>query len=564
MTLRLVALFAAITLLLAYPLSFHPATHVVSAAPDTDLFLWTLAWDAHALATRPLDIFDANIYAPQRLTLAYSENLIGSALFAAPVLWITRNPVLAMNLVALLSAVLCGLGAWWLARRVGVSKEGAVVAGLVFAFSPPRFLRLDQIHLVALQWIPFALAAFHGYLGTGRRADLWLTALFFSLQVLSSGHGAVFLSLALLLVFVWHTGLGGGRLDIPRRVRDFGWQGVLLMTPVAASLAPYFAVQREIGLRRTLSDWTAVPGTSFLASPSHIWGAVLSLVPDARINETAGAYLFPGVLPIALAVAAFAWPDSTSRRHATTRSEAAVDGGPWSTQPRFAYLVLVLGALWLAAGPPIGIWPLVYWLPGMNFIRAPNRFTLLAILGLAVLAGAGFDRVASSLRRRASLAAVLGGLMIVEFAAVPLGTEPYAVVIPAIDRWVGRLARAEGPLTVAEVPLPDSRDLNRRERRQTLFMLHATAHWQKTVHGYSGTRPPQHDALYRAMLRFPDNDSLARLQALGVTHVVVHSELYAPDEWPEVNARLAAFGSRLQFLHEEAGGRVYALAAGGR
>ena len=29
-------------------------------------------------------MFDANIYYPQTLTLAYSENLIGSALFAAP------------------------------------------------------------------------------------------------------------------------------------------------------------------------------------------------------------------------------------------------------------------------------------------------------------------------------------------------------------------------------------------------------------------------------------------------------------------------------------------------
>jgi hypothetical protein len=41
-------------------------------------------------------------------------------------------------------------------------------------------------------------------------------------------------------------------------------------------------------------------------------------------------------------------------------------------------------------GPPLGIWPLVYWLPGLNFIRVPSRFTILALLGLAVLAAFGF------------------------------------------------------------------------------------------------------------------------------------------------------------------------------
>lgn len=565
---RLVALYAAITLLLAYPLSTHPASRVVSASPDTDLFLWTLAWDAHAFAANPFDIFDANIYAPQSLTLAYSENLIGSALVAAPVLWATGNPVLAMNAVSLLASVLCGLGMYWLARRLDVSDAGATLAGLVFAFSPPRFLRLDQMHLVALQWIPCALAAFHGYLATGRRRDLWLAALFFSLAVLSSGHSAVFLSLAMALLFAWHVAVGGGRLDLVRRVRDFGWQGSVLAAPVALSLVPYVVVQREMGLRRTLEDW-AVPWSSFLASPSRAWAALLSLFPDAQINETAGAYLFPGVLPIVLAAAAFV--GFVQRRAAAGKSR------PWFAQTRFFYLALTLVALWLAAGPPIGLWPLVYWLPGFNFIRAPNRFVLLAIAGLAVLAGMGFDRLSSSLssstsspsgpssvhapsrRRRTVLAVALGALLVGEFAAIPLGSEPYAVEIPAIDRWLARHAAASGAMTIAEVPLPDSRDLNRRERRQTLFMLHATAHWQKTVHGYSGIRPPQHEDLYRALLRFPDDDSLAKLEALGVTHVVVHTDLYAPDEWADVNARLAAFSPRLRFVHEEAGGRVYAL-----
>jgi hypothetical protein len=61
------------------------------------------------------------------------------------------------------------------------------------------------------------------------------------------------------------------------------------------------------------------------------------------------------------------------------------------------------------------------------------------------------------------------------------------------------------------------------------------------------------------MLRFPDEESIASLERLGVTYVVVHTELYEPGEWPTIEARLAPFEGRLRLLHEEQGGRVYEL-----
>src|SRR5437667_2393509 len=135
---RIALVVLVLTLVLAYPLTVHPATTILPLGADTNLFLWTLQWDVHALTHRPLSIFDANIYYPFRHTLAYSENLIGSALIAAPVLWLTGNPVLALNVVALLSCVLCGVGAYVLARRVGIGPLAATLAGIVFAFAPPR------------------------------------------------------------------------------------------------------------------------------------------------------------------------------------------------------------------------------------------------------------------------------------------------------------------------------------------------------------------------------------------------------------------------------------------
>ena len=156
---RVTALYTLLTILLAFPLSVTADRRLLATGGDDMLFVWTLAWNTHALTTQPLSIFDANIFYPNANTLAYSENLIGSAFFAAPVLWLTENPVLAVNVVSLLSCILCGLGAYVLGRRLGLSASAAVLAGLIFAFSPARFFRFSQIHLTVVQWIPFALAA---------------------------------------------------------------------------------------------------------------------------------------------------------------------------------------------------------------------------------------------------------------------------------------------------------------------------------------------------------------------------------------------------------------------
>jgi hypothetical protein len=629
--------FIALTIVLAYPLSLDPGRRVMAIAADTDLFIWTLAWDAHALVTQPLALFDANIYYPQARTLAYSENLIGGAIFSAPVWWITGNAVLAMNVAALASCVLCGVGAWLLARRLGLSTGAAFVAGVVFAFAPPRFLRLTQLHLTMIQWLPFTLAFLHSYLDTGRRRDLRLAAMFFSLQALSSGHGAVFTALAAAALAVYRVTLGE-RIDPGRRAKDLGVAGVALLVPAVLVMLPYLAVQREMQLRRSLEDastW-AVSAVSFLASPTHVHEFILSRFTDRRINDEAWAFLFPGYLPLLLSIAAFvplrraiasarpcygsAWTRAALmleaiavaalaavvyaaafgpirwriadwtllsvrnparpaavlalaiaarvalRRRAPVSLAARIDRWRNRTRSwrelqrrdsRVFYGLLALGALWLSASPPIGLWPAVYWLPGLNFIRVASRFTLLAMLCLAVLAAFGFERLAGRLssRRRVAAAAIVCALLLVEFADVPLGTSPYRVEPPAAEVWLDGQPK---PFSVVELPVPTAAE-GGEERRQTAYMLHSMAHWQKTVHGYSGLRPTLHYELFRQLRLFPDAQIIARLTALGVDYAVVHIDLYPPGEWPAVEERLRQFQDVLKLVYSTETARVYAI-----
>jgi hypothetical protein len=623
------AFFLLLTLILTYPLSVMPDRAMWARNPDDELFIWTLAWDVHAFLRQPLSIFDANIFAPYRHTLAYSENLIGSAFIAAPVLWLTGNHVLALNAVIFLSCALCGLGAYVLGRRIGLGPPAALLCGIVFAFAPARFFRNPQLHIGAVQWLPFGLASLHAYLDRGERRHLRWAAAFLCLQVLTSGHGAMFSVVAVVVLLALRTALGDVTLPF-RLLRDLGIVGLALLAPAALMYLPYRAVQIEMGLRRGLGSWGSAFDAFFASpTPAHVW--LRSLLTTTDPNTTAHAFLFPGFLPLVLAAVALAWwprrgavtrlLDADRRwirfafvceiaalvalalalvvtvngplvvRYEGTRLFAARSAGRawvvfallaavrgllrlraplnvrarlsrflerlgawgrlWRADPRTYYILLVVVSVLLTLGPPLGIWGFVYRLPGFSFIRASSRFMVLGTLGIAVLAGLGFERMTaqSAAARRNIFAGLLAAWLIWEFA-IPLQPTPFRVEIPESDRW---LARQPKPFTVVELPVYPS------VRYHTAYMLHSMAHWQKTVHGYSGFEPPLHTDLYAKLRGFPSDLSMEHLLEFGVTYAVVHIDMYPPQDWKTVEQKIREFSPWLTLVYTDDRSRVYSI-----
>src|SRR6478672_2533867 len=118
--------FTALALVLTAPLSLNPAG-LARLDGDGQFSIWNVAWVAHSMTTDPLNVWNANIFYPSRMTLAYSEANLLAGLLAAPVYALSHNPFLALNLVLIASFVLSALAMFALVSYLtGDQRAGAI------------------------------------------------------------------------------------------------------------------------------------------------------------------------------------------------------------------------------------------------------------------------------------------------------------------------------------------------------------------------------------------------------------------------------------------------------
>ena len=201
--LRALALFAALTALLTWPLA---ANLTVMDAGDSAFFAWEIGWELHALTTDPSQLPHANIFHPLRYTLGMDEPVLGTTLLVLPLAPFTSDAVLLFNLARLLTFLVSALTAWWLARELGASEGPALLAGAAFAFSPIRTDQIAHLSTLGTQWLPLVVLFACRFARTGRTIHALLAALFFVLTFLACGYHGV-IALAVLtpafLVLLW-------------------------------------------------------------------------------------------------------------------------------------------------------------------------------------------------------------------------------------------------------------------------------------------------------------------------------------------------------------------------
>ena len=155
----LLALFVALAVIQTWPLASDPGRLSRNDNADTVLNEWALAWVAHQAVTDPVHLFDANIFHPERYTLAYSESMIVQSAMAAPLLWAGASPVLAYNLVLMAGFALNGWAMAYVLRRWTADNVAAIVAGILFAYNSNILTRLPHMQALHVEFLPLALLA---------------------------------------------------------------------------------------------------------------------------------------------------------------------------------------------------------------------------------------------------------------------------------------------------------------------------------------------------------------------------------------------------------------------
>src|SRR5579859_6121263 len=106
------ALYFLLLALLVIAMAYHYTRDLTGEVPgmfwDPLLNIWTLSWDTNTLLHHPTLLWQGQLLYPNSLTLTYSENLLGEALFFAPIFLLTHNPVFAYNITFYLTFLLCG------------------------------------------------------------------------------------------------------------------------------------------------------------------------------------------------------------------------------------------------------------------------------------------------------------------------------------------------------------------------------------------------------------------------------------------------------------------------
>ena len=502
--------FVAATVILTYPQAVTLTTHV---GPHYDaLFsIWRLAWIAHQLPHQPLELFNANIFYPEHLTLAYSDALLFQGLIAAPFLWVGLNPVLVHNVMVLATFVASGAAMFWLVRDLTRSASAGVIAGMIFSFQPYRFGHYTQLELLSGWWIPIAFCIFERAIVSASVIQWSLLGLVVALQTWSSIYYGVFLMTALGILTIVRLLRGG---SVPSAAMGKAVLIGVLVTGVLVIpyLSPYLNTRQIVGERSVAEVTTWSPHLStYLVTTRDNW-LYGTLFGDRAHPE---GILFPGLTALALALAgAF----------------------PPINRLRIAYVVLLLLAFDLSLGFNGVTYPLLYAtaLPYRG-LRAPGRLFIIVSAALSVLAGLGFARIEKHCRSRLHrllLAGFAVTLIAAESATMPLSLEPVPTPDP-IYRWLAR----QPPSVVLEWPFPKPSNLG--FTFDPAYMYFSTDHWQQLVNGYSGFHPSSYIRLLDTLTPFPNPVGIAALRKLGVDYLILHRDL-APDEWDSVNQALRA------------------------
>jgi hypothetical protein len=505
--------FALLTAAMTWPQALYLSSRA-TAHQDVYFTMWRLRWFAHALATSPARLFDANIFYPEPRTLALSDAMFVEGTLAAPLVWAGMAPVLVHNLLLLGAIAVSGVSMFALARYLTGSRGAGVLAGIVFAFAPYRFEHVMHMELQWAMWMPLAFLALHRTFDTGKWKYGLATGACLALQMLSSIYYGIFLASLIALAAVLLMARDR-KVPLRRALLPLAAGAVLAVVVSGAYAMPYLRVHDRVGDRPAgeIAAFSARPQSYLAATPANwLYGSVSAWRggPERR--------LFPGVIPVVLAIAGLLL---------RTPSRRAI-----------VYLLLLVAAFETSLGFGGHAYAFLYdHVPVYRGLRAPARLGIFVLMFLGVLAAYGYQTLVEgrAIMTRAVLVAVLAVGLLAEYV-VTVRPAPYPNTAPPIYRVLAQQPRG----VVAEFPVPRVDALPGRDAD---YAYMSTFHWFPLVNGYSGVYPRSYLARLERLREFPDERSIVQLRQDGVVYVIIHGSSYPGPTFGELRTRIDAAGA---------------------
>jgi len=496
--------YIALTLALTWPLALRWTTDLPGGPhkdglEDAYQNVWNLWWMQQALARLTNPLITDRFFYPEHPNLYYHTLSPINTLLAAPItaLW---GPIAGFNAVAFAACVLGALGMWWLAYDRTRSHQAALLAGIVYAFSPFHMAALitdGQLQIVALHWLPFYILFLLRAIEQGGRRNLLLAGLFLVLTAWTDWYYTLF-----LLFFT--AGYGAWRLlmrapDWPARrtlVARLAAIGTLfalgaapLLVPmlIEATRASYMNIYPADDPERLVIDLLAF----VLPARQHPWWGAAPWDWGVQIDVNRRFYL--GAIALGLAL----WG---VRRCPAARRWGAI---------ALASGVLALGPTLRLNGQSTGV-PLPYRLianlPLIRLSRQPDRFDVLVTLALAMMVAYGAralleigrgqtptnaDEVPVSAfvgvcpRPKITLPTTLLTGVLVALLALDYLVAPVLTRDPAIPPFLASLPHTDDG-ALLEFPFHNQSPYRDAER-----MLFQTVHGRPISGGYHSRRYPQ-------------------------------------------------------------------------
>jgi hypothetical protein len=540
--LLVLALYSALALVLTWPLMRHLSTHVPGSytwAFDEYTFVWNTWWFRFALfdlGQNPL--YSTHTFYPLGISLVlYTYNLF-NALISLPFQSFLSLPAIS-NLTFLLATVLSGYGTFLLVEYLlcssgdespssafepWLARFAAFLAGIIYAFGSYRmvYAAIGHYDMWSTEWIPFYTLFLVKAIREPRWRNAVFAGVFLALAMLCEMIFGVFLGMFTFIIVAFvlgkrgRIGVAGGVPALLRRLVVLAVVAAILYSPV---LVP---VLTEMFGGYELAGWGDAEKLSAdlmgLVTPPALhplggdWVDTLRQTREGVSRFRDVNTVFLGWAGLALAIIGAA----RFRRQLAAWITSAAVFAVFSLGP----LLQINGrSLFDLDGLEVNIplaFILLHYAPVIKANRVPNRFSVVLMLTLAVLAGFGIywlcKKVAAFKPGTARYLVVPGCLLF----GLLLLFEHWSVPLPLTDARIPQVyeqvAADPGDFAILQLPMGWRNSFGVQGAESTQTQYYQTYHHKRLMSGNISRNPPfKFDYFKQA----PILDSLITIETYG-------------------------------------------------